>query len=277
MKYDCDILLFGTMGDIGDRVRESLEGHGLVVRSAGFPQNVFYDEFGYRRAMMKVLSGCHPRMIMPIGNLIAASRLGDIVPDDVILPVPDERTVRLLDSKTGASRLATEAGVPQPQLYRSAEDTPDRQMVFKRDSSFGGSGVHRPRGRESLENLIRHENGKPYLIEEYIEGTDCSIDVLRWGGRTMSACYKSSSELTLGPASVRERIQSPLLEECASRLLDASGYYGVCGMDFRIDAGGNAYFLECNPRFTGGVGFQIENGFDIPWEFYKMCILEGNS
>ncbi len=44
-----DVLLTGTMGNIQDVVRHSLESHGLSVEHVNVDQNVFRDEFGYHR------------------------------------------------------------------------------------------------------------------------------------------------------------------------------------------------------------------------------------
>ena len=48
----CDVLLAGTMGDIGAMVAESLSAHGLAVMQMDFVQNTPRDEAGYRRTLL---------------------------------------------------------------------------------------------------------------------------------------------------------------------------------------------------------------------------------
>ena len=68
-----------------------------------------------------------------------------------------------------------------------------------------------------------------------------------------------------GISILRESIEGSDLIAVARKLLDAVDYQGVCGLDFRREAGtGKAYFLECNPRFSGGLCSQIASGFDLP-------------
>lgn len=270
----CDVLLVGTMGDTGDVAASSLEGHGLHVVRVEFLQNIFHDEWGYRRAVTNALREWRPSLIMPVGNSLALSRFRNSLPDGVKAAVESEEKLRLLDSKVASSALASELGIPQPRMYGSPDEVGDEQVVFKRDVSFGGHGVHLPWTRESLVHLIEHQSpGEPYLIEEYIEGTDYSVDALRWKGDFRASCYRTLSKNGLGPSSSREPADCPGIVACARAMLDHVGYDGICGFDFRVDAAGKPYFLECNPRFTGGLATQLAAGFDIPWELWK-CYME---
>ena len=273
MDYGCDILLAGTMGDIGAAVKDSLESHGLSVVIMDFPQNVFRDEFGYSRKLMKSITEFRPRVIFPIGNSLALSRYKPKLPEGITAPVDCEENIRLLDSKVSASRLAASLGILQPRMYDSPEDIGEGQVVFKRDVSFGGMGVHLPWNRKSLDNLIAHQRiGEPYLIEDFIEGEDYSIDCIRWDGEFVSGSYRVLQQHGRGPSTEREKCDFPELASIARKMLDHIDYRGICGMDFRVDAEGKAYFLECNPRFTGGVGTQIQSGLDLPWLLYKFAL-----
>lgn len=262
---ETNILLFGTMGDIGPTVRSSLMRHGYSVQLVEFAQNTLRDEPGYKRELLKAVRQFQPGMIVPIGNQTAMARLKDSLPDGIYVPVESAAKVEMLDSKVACSRLARELGILQPMMYDHAASVPHFPVIFKRDRSFGGSGVLRPKSREALERLIAKEPGMPYLIEELIEGTDYSVDAVRKGNSFMASCYKSLSSQGQGPSSMREVVQNDELCAIARKLLDHIDYNGVCGMDFRIGADGRAYFLECNPRFTGGIATQIDAGFDISY------------
>lgn len=296
--YRTDILLFGTMGEIGPDVRRQLVSHGLTVESADFPQNVFRDEAGYRRTLVTAIAACRPEYVFPIGNTVAMSRFRALVEQGVspreavncrhldaetaeavvnaVLVVEKEETVRLLDSKVGFYEFASRLGLRQPARYNAAGGIPENgQVIFKRDISFGGHGVHRPKDLAALRNLIGHQSpGEAFMIEEYIEGYDYSLDVVRHGSEMTSGGYRCISSRINGPAD--KRIMLPegdgillQMRECAATILENLDYQGVCGFDFRSDTHGNACLLECNPRFTGGVSAQAAAGFDIPWTLYS--------
>lgn len=262
---ECEILVFGTMGSIGQVVERQLTAHGYTVQLVDFPQNTFKDEKGYRRELTKAIRACSPRMVIPVGNQIAISRMKPMLPPEIAVPVADAATVELLDSKLGCSSVAHELGILQPRMYASVSEVETFPVIFKRDRSFGGSGVYRPESREALQRLADHEPQNPYLIEEFIEGTDFSVDAVRCGDFFQSGCYRSLSiRGGQGPSVERETVQREDLCHIARRILDHVDYNGVCGMDFRVSGGGKAYFLECNPRLTGGIETQISAGFDIP-------------
>jgi len=261
-----DVLLYGTMGDIGPAVRDSLSSHGLAVRLVDFPQNVYRDEFGFRRGMKWALQDYCPSIVIPIGHPLNMALYRPYLPPEVIVPIPDAETIRILDSKVRSSRLAAELGIPQPRMYDGPDGPVPGKTIFKRDRSFGGSGVYRPKTRESLIRLMEHEPGSEWLIEDFVEGFDVSVDCVRSDNFFRAQCYETLSRAQgQGPAVERRIVERPDIVEYARRVLDYVGYEGVCGFDFRVDLSGKALFLECNPRFTGGIRTQIDSGFDIPW------------
>lgn len=262
------------MGDISPVVRASLELHGLRVESAEFRQNIFRDEWGYRRALQKAVDALRPSVIFPIGNPLALSRFKSSLPAGVKAAVEDEEKITILDRKVPFSCLMSELGIRQPRFYATPEEAEGSDVIFKRDISFGGHGVHRPWNVEALKNLIAHQSpGEPYLIEDYVDGEDWSVDAVRFGDDFHASAYKSLNAKGNGPSLKREVHDFPALTAIARKILDHMDYYGTCGFDFRVDAAGNPYILEANPRFTGGISTQLDSGFDIPfllWEHYSL-------
>lgn len=273
-----DVLLIGTMGNIAQTVRSSLEAHGLSVAEAPFPQNIFRDYFGYGSLLRRTLAQLTPRVIFPIGCATALSKLKPSVPAGIAVPVDDEEKMLLLDSKVRSSALAAELGIRQPLIYESIPDEDAFPLIFKRDVSFGGQGVHWPRSSAALLNLIEHQRkGEPYLIEEYVPGEDYSVDVIRWDSFFKASCYKTLSQQGKGPSRTRISVANTELEDIAYRILSHLDYKGVCGMDFRIAPDGATYFMECNPRFTGGLESSIAAGFDIPYILWQLATGENPS
>lgn len=296
MEHLCDILLFGTMGEIGPEVQTILCRHGLRVSAAPFPQNVFRDEPGYRRGLFNAIVRCRPRIILPIGDTLAMARFKGLIdhgePLSAILgshriteeeeeavknariAVESEGKIRLLGSKVQSYMLAESLSIPQPKRYENIADIrAETQIVFKRDISFGGHGVHLPKSMEALNNLIGHQSpGEAYLIEEFIEGSDYSLDAVRTGTGMESSGYLCHKPKGNGPAIKRTILPEgdavlAKMRQSAAAILDHIDYRGVCGMDFR--ANGDVMLLECNPRFTGGVAAQAAAGFDIPYLLYN--------
>ncbi len=265
------ILLFGTMGEIGPTVHSYLTERGHEVSLVAFPQNVLHDEWGYVRLLRKSIAALKPDAVMPIGNSVAISRAKPSLQSDfpgLAVCVEDESKVALLDSKVRFYALAESLGIRQPRLYRSEDELPPdgQTVIFKRDVSFGGQGVHMPISRKAINNLIAHQRvGELYLLEEYLLGTDWSIDAVRVSGRIHASAYRCTGGIGRnGPSTERVVEQRGELLEVAAKVLEELDYNGVCGFDFKVTEDGVAYLLEANPRFTGGISTQLEAGFDIP-------------
>lgn len=213
-SHETDILVFGTMGNVGPQVQELLASHGLRTAAVPFMQNIFRDEPGYRRTLVRAIADYRPGIVFPIGHPLAMSRfkgllelgvpLGTVLNcrkvaalweetvGNVRIVAEKEETVRLLDSKVRCNALAGELGIMRPEVYDTPEDVPaGMKVVFKRDVSFGGHGVHLPKDMGALERLIAHQSpGEPFLIEEFIEGADYSLDAVRWGDKMVSGGYR---------------------------------------------------------------------------------------
>lgn len=255
------------MGNIGQTALKALSEEGIEAVHVDFPQNLFRDEPGYRRELLKAVERWEPEAVMPVGHPLALSRMRDELSRlGVRALVEEEALIRILDSKVAFSRLAAGLGLCQPRVYDSPEEVSfPARIVFKRDVSFGGHGVHLPVSKEGLDNLIAHQSpGEAYLIEDYIEGEDYSVDAARFGDAFHYGVYKTISSKGNGPAMIRQRVEMPELGSIARRILNHLNYNGVCGFDFKIDSCGRAYILEANPRLTGGLETQLDAGFNIP-------------
>lgn len=290
------VLLFGTMGSIGPTVLDNLLQHGINAVLAGFPQCLFRDEPGYRRELGRVVDSLHPDVIIPVGHALAMAGMAlELRESGIRVIVERPEVIRLLDSKVQFSRLASELGIPQPRIYSdpgdvdfgdavfgksasgktvSVDDASDRaRVVFKRDVSYAGHGVKLPATRAALDNLISHQSpGEPYLIEEYIEGEDYSVDAIRGcDGSFVCGSYRIlASRCDRGPSTLRESVSCPAIEAYARRIMEHLDYHGLCGFDFRLSRDGHPFILEANPRFTGGLSTQIASGFDIPFLLLSM-------
>lgn len=265
---DCDVVIINPCGPTGETVESSLRAHGIRTLLITGP-NARKTEGLFLKVLRTAVEEHDPGMIIPVffPEVLAAHR-GEF--PGVNIPVDDAQKLRLLDNKISACRLAAECGIPQPRIFNSPDEVGDTPVVLKRPDGQGGDSVYFPKTQKALTNLMK--TASEVLITEFIEGYDVCVDVLRWDGFFYGAAYKVLLPKMKGVSRLRESIQAPELVEYARRLLDKIDYKGVCGLDFRIDeATGKPWFLECNPRFSGGLESAIASGFDIPWLLYQLA------
>lgn len=256
-------MLLEAEGKVGDAVRRSLERKGIRVLLSP----VKADDSGFLRLLEESGAG----VVLPVFHPeILASRL-DCLPPGVIAPIDSLEKIELLDNKISSVALASELGLPLPELYSSPEQIERYPVVFKRSKGLGGSGVYFPKDRTALEHLLATSGRSSALVMEYIDGWDCSVDALRWGTFFYGSAYRTILPRRKGSSILRKSIVAPELVAMTRRILEYIDFQGVCGVDFRIGRDGRAYFLECNPRFSGGVATQIQSGFDQPFLWWELA------
>lgn len=226
------------------------------------------DPPGYFRELKKVLDQTGAKTVIPVFFPEVLSGARDQFPGIRVLAAPAS-AIRLLDDKLSAYDLAGRLGIPQPQRYSSPEEVPDSAfpVVFKRPDGQGGDSVYFPRNRRALENLCK--TAPRYLITDFIEGRNVCLDAIRVGDCFDARCYRVLLPEGKGVSQLREAVEMPQLVEWSRTILDSVDYQGVCGIDFRQDPDGNCFFLECNPRFSGGLQTTIDSGLDLPWLLYE--------
>lgn len=268
-----DILIADKGGKIGEVVAKSLRRHGLRVEVFDDTQ-VRNDKPGYIRDLKRAIETWHPEMLIPIfkAGWLAESKLAHSTPAESMAQALDT-----LDDKVKCCGLAERLGIPQPRMYEDSqtENIQHWPVVYKRATGLSGSSVYFPKNKKALENLLR-SSGKPHLVMDYIEGYDISVDIIRWplGDGTVfceAAAYKVLWPKEKGISKIRVGVNRPEIIAHAKRILEAIDYKGVCGMDFRVDSSsGKAYFLECNPRFSGGIKSSLAAGLDLPFLLWQL-------
>ena len=288
----CDVILTYCWNRVGYTILKSLHQKGLKVWAADTSKRnicsmskfctgsfTYPDPFTEEEAFIQVLKDkvaeLRPRVLMPTHDeSVVIMRHRDEFPADLIIPYEGEEKLLLLANKAKSTELARKAGVPVPEVYKSIDEVKSYPVVFKTVIGNSAKGVFFPKDREELVKLMDEHKNEETLLEEWIGGTDYSVDCVRWDGFCKTSVYHALVTKTDGGGTTtqREIVYMPQLEAAALKLMDAVDFHGVCGLDFRYDAENNKIaYIETNARFTGGLATPVAAGFDIPWIVYKLA------
>lgn len=277
---------------MGYNILRSLSLHGLKVWAADTSKKnicslskfcagsfVYPDPFTEENAFVECLLAkveeLKPQVLLPTHDeSVVIMRHRERFPKDLIIPYEREQLLLDLANKAKATEMACKTGVPVPHVYASIDDVKAYPIVFKTVIGNSAKGVYFPKNKEELSQLMAEHENDEMLLEEWVGGTDYSVDCVRWDGFYKSSVYHALVTKTDGGGTTtqREIVDVPELEHYAKLLLDAVDFHGVCGLDFRYDPStGRAAFIEVNARFTGGLATPIVAGFDIPWVVYKLA------
>ena len=120
---------------------------------------------------------------------------------------------------------------------------------------------------EFLLHTCSEEQKQQYLVQPKISGHVITVDVVRNPENRQIFCLPRRELLrTLNGAGTSVCVfRNELLEQQCRDIAEAVGIRGCVNMEFiEADREKNEYyFLECNPRFAGGVAFSGAAGYDM--------------
>lgn len=288
----CDVILTYCWNRVGYTILKSLHRRGLKVWAADTSKKnicsmskfctgsfTYPDPFKEEAAFIKVLKDkiaeLQPKVLMPTHDeSVVIMRHRDEFPKDLIIPYESADKLLMLANKAESTEVARKAGVAVPEVYHSADEVKRYPVVFKTVIGNSAKGVYFPKNKEELLKLMEEHKNEDTLLQEWIGGTDYSVDCVRWDGFCKMSVYHALVTKTDGGGTTtqREIVDMPQLEAEAKKLMDAVDFRGVCGMDFRYDPKINKIaYIETNARFTGGLATPVAAGFDIPWVIYKLA------
>ena len=298
MQPNCDIILTYCWNRVGYTILRTLSEKGLKVWAADTSKknicsmskfctgsftypDPFTEEEAFVRVLKEKVAELKPRVLMPTHDeSVVIMHHREEFPKELIIPYESEEKLLNLANKAWATQKAEEAGCPIPKVYKSVDEVESYPVVFKTVIGNSAKGVYFPKSKEELLALMQETHGNVFsndsemLLQEWIGGTDYSVDCVRWDGFWKSSVYHALVTKTDGGGTTtqREIVAAPELEKYAKLLLDAVDFHGVCGLDFRYDPEtGKSAFIEVNARFTGGLATPVAAGFNIPWAVYKLA------
>lgn len=292
MNTQCDVILTYCWNRVGYTILRSLHNKGLRVWVADTSKKnicsmskfctgsfTYPDPFTEEEAFINVLKEkinvLQPRILIPTHDeSVVIMRHRDEFPAELIIPYESEEKLLLLANKAESTEIARKAGVSVPEVYKSLDEVKNYPVVFKTVIGNSAKGVYFPKNKEEALKLMEEFENEETFLQEWIGGTDYSVDCVRWKGFCKTSVYHALVTKTEGGGTTtqREIVDMPQLEVEAMKLMKAVDFHGVCGMDFRYDPEKNKIaYIETNARFTGGLATPVAAGFDIPWVVYKLA------
>ena len=216
------------------------------------------DRAGFRRDMDALVARLQPALIVPcceeVFHLAAwaeASGWHDR------LFAPPLAVLRRLHDKLEFARLGAELGLPVPESLPFDPGQPPAdpaEWVFKpRFSRFGGKTLVGPTPRQ----LARLGAVESWLAQRKARGIEhCFHAVAHQGEITAFAAYRSDWKLGGGASFAFTPVAGALadqLRQIAGTLARATSLTGQFACDAIVDADGQPWLIECNPRATSGV------------------------
>lgn len=182
---------------------------------------------------------------------------------------PDEPAARLCRNKLDMAEMLSAKGVcltiPTASPYGREPLESEFPIMLKPLSGRSSQGQMLVRTKEAYLSAISQRSD--LIAQPFIEGDIYTVDVARdLYGNTLCLARRELLRTVNGLGTTVRILPGHPLESICSDIAREAGIVGVVNMEF-IGHGNDFYFLEVNPRFSGGVGFSTAAGFDFPaWE-----------
>lgn len=150
-------------------------------------------------------------------------------------------------------------------MFNDVEKSPyEYPIVCKPYNGRSSQGVQYIYNDDEWNLLKKYSSNRNYIIQPYIGGKIVTVDVVR-NPETEKVTVLARKELlrTLNGAGTSVYVyRDDMLEKNCKDLARTLGICGCVNFEFILDKNDIYHFIECNPRFSGGVEFSCIAGYD---------------
>lgn len=142
-------------------------------------------------------------------------------------------------------------------------------LIIKPIDGMGSSNVFKVNNHKELNFFVDYINNP--IIQEYIEGTEYTIDALcDFNGKVISVVPRERVEVRSGEVSKSRTVKDFKIINAVIDLCSKTKFIGPITIQCIVTREGEIKFIEVNPRFGGGVPLTFQAGVDYGKYFELM-------
>lgn len=154
-----------------------------------------------------------------------------------------------------------------------AQDIPNDwfPIICKPVNGRSSQGIRRYTKPEDARGFLCSVERFSYIIQPLIEGIVVTADLCRTpDGSQCIVCSRRELLRTMNGAGTSVQVfHDPALETACAQIADVLNVVGCVNFEFICQPDGTYHFIECNPRFSGGIEFSCIAGYDFVWNHMK--------
>ena len=284
-----DTILVTALGSYAaDIVIKNLKKNGYrVIGSDIYPMpwiadaynvDIFYqvpkaiEEKAYLDAIQEICKRVNVQYIIPLTDVeidIYSKNRKSFSDCSVCICISSERTINICRHKKKMQEFI-DINLPEirtiPSLYVEENSVPPYEypMMVKPYDGRSSQGLYIINDYFDWQYFISKENTDKYIVQPYIKGNVVTVDIVSgYKGTPIVAIPRIELLRTPNGAGTSVMVfANNELEEKCKKLAKATNVVGCVNFEFLLDQYGRYSFIECNPRFSGGVEFSCIAGYD---------------
>lgn len=180
------------------------------------------------------------------------------------------KTFKQLDDKLLCYLALEYIGIDCPKILDIKNNLVKYPVFLKPRVGSGGKGAHKVNFVKEMNEFI---NLSEYLITEFIEGIEYTVDCLFDNSGILLSCNARTREKVLGGATVVSRnVGNNLFEEIVRKISEVYIFKGCINLQF-IQTSDRLVCIDINMRFpSGGLPLSVESGINFPRVLYEWAL-----
>jgi len=280
-EQDINVLIPGAGGAAGINTIKSLrlsnfKGKIIGIDSASYSAGFYLSDAHcvvpkasdarYRAVLLALVQKININVILPTSGF-------DIVPiskaqkklekKGVVVYMSDQPTIDVCTDKRKTYKKLRNI-VPLPTTYQKPEDIASFPIFLKPAIGKGSVNSYVCSNQKSVlayKTFFR----KPFIMQEYLPGTEYTVDVLfDTNGAMITAVVRERIRTDSGISTVGKVVAYPEIVKKATRACKALKVKGPATVQFKKNTKGEPVFIEINPRLGGGTIISTLSGVNIP-------------
>lgn len=170
--------------------------------------------------------------------------------------ISDIDIIDIFFDKRNTASFFADKGIPVPGMYESMDDAV-LPVIVKPVRGSAARGIRIIEHNEQKKDIPA---GDDVIIQEMIHGREITIDAFcDFKGNLVSVGMRERLRVRDGEVQIGKTVFIEKIYRYIEKLIAHGGFRG--GVTFQaFIADGNVYFIECNPRFGGGLPLTIMAG-----------------
>lgn len=187
----------------------------------------------------------------------------------IVICISDEATVKVCRNKYLLYQFLKNCKnvqlIPTILLEKADHGKIQFPIVMKPYDGRSSQGLRYISDVKELELFAKNNDVSKYIMQPKIEGEVVTVDVIRESEKNImvAVCRKELLRTSNGAGLSVHVFHDEALEGKAKEIAVCLNIKGCVNFEFIETDAGEYYFLECNPRFSGGVKFSCMAGYDF--------------
>ena len=228
---------------------------------------VFSDKDAYTETLLNLVRNKKIACVIPVhdSEIEVVAEMKEAFPDATFWAVNSREIISVCNNKKLSNKKALEAGLKVPRWYDKIEQPSiNCPVIVKPLDGVSSRGISKVESREELEKILG-EDEDDLIIQEFVEdAVEYTIDAYStYGGKYYGCVVRERIETRNGMSTKGVVVDDAKLEMLVQDYLNKLGFKGMSNLQF-FKKNEEFYFIEINPRFSGGGILSVAANFNSP-------------